>query len=316
MVFSLPPYKAGPFRLSKSKDGWTGYLNLLAMQLESLGSLPDFSEDKGVFVFSDYGGEHPGAAFRTYSFLFVSADKIGCFNEKSRLIRSKFSLGTTEISFKDINYGPTSRAITEYLNAANNFLHGILVTVAIDASISTMFGVDKKSGQENLEKSAAAVGAGKWKYKRLEKMYRIYGPLVLLLDLLCEERHKIFWQSDRDAINEDGNGANFKHAQHHLMTMLHQYSGKKFELVGFAKSFEESSYFNDLLSLPDLAAGMVQDLLRDHYGAKSLEVNEVKASLCRWLASESKFLQKYTLCLTSKGGSNLLTEVRFDAVQQ
>lgn len=168
----------------------------------------------------------------------------------------------------------------------------MLLTVGVDVNIHSLFGESKKQGRINLELVRDQVGKGDWSYKRLEKMYRIYGPLVIMLHLLCAEDHKVLWHGDTDTINEDGKGSTFKDAQYHLQVMLAEFSGKNFKLFGFAKSFEEHSYFDDLSSVADLAAGMMQDLLRHQYHNANVEVNEQKALLCKWLGTESQFLQK------------------------
>jgi len=42
------------------------------------------------------------------------------------------------------------------------------------------------------------------------------------------------------------------------------YRRHKFDLVGFGKAFEDRSHLDDLLNIPDFAAGVVQDLLEAH----------------------------------------------------
>lgn len=316
MTFSIPPFTSVPVDECKPKDDWPGYFAGLAEQLGKLPKLPNFAEDEGVFVFSDYGGEHSGAGFRTYTYLIVSADKISVFQRESEAIRLKYGLGTREISFKDLNYGPTRRALPDYLNAVNGCLHGMLLTIGVDTNIQTLFGESKKEGRINLERVRDKIGKGDWSYKRLEKMYRVYGPLVIMLHLLCSEEHKVLWQGDNDTINQDGKGATFKDAQYHLQVMMAEFSGKNFKLLGIAKSFEMHSYFDDLLSVADLAAGMIQDLLRHQYKCANVEVNEQKALLCKWLGTKSHFLQKVNLAVLSKGAQVVFEFIKIDAIDQ
>jgi hypothetical protein len=42
------------------------------------------------------------------------------------------------------------------------------------------------------------------------------------------------------------------------------YRRHKFDLVGFGRSFDGKSHLDDLLSIPDCAAGVVHDLLQAH----------------------------------------------------
>lgn len=314
MPFNLPPFTKSPVDACIPQDDWPGYFEGLATQLNKLPYVPNFEEDEGVFVFSDYSGEHKHAGFRTYTYLIVSADKIDVFKRESEAVRLKYGLGTTEVSFKDLNYGPTRRALHEYLHVANGCLHGMLLTVGVDAKIETLFGSNKKEGRENLERVRDKIGKGDWSYKRLEKMYRIYGPLVMILHMLCKTDHKVFWQGDEDTINQDGNSATFEDARYHLDVMLKEFSGKRFKLLGVARSFKEYSYFDDLLSITDLTAGMIQDLLRHKYHDADVEVNEAKGVLCKWLGTESQFLQKVFLCVVPRGGEIVFEFINVDAV--
>ncbi|WP_421560628.1 hypothetical protein [Pseudomonas sivasensis] len=316
MTFSLPPFTSVPVDTCKPKDDWPAYFVGLAEQLGRLPKLPNFAEDEGVFVFSDYGGEHKGAGFRTYTYLIVSADKISVFKRESEAIRLKYGLGTREISFKDLSYGPARRALPDYLSVVNGCLHGMLLTVGVDVNIHTLFGESKKEGRINLERVRDKIGKGDWSYKRLEKMYRVYGPLVIMLHMLCSEGHKVLWHADSDTINEDGKGSTFKDAQYHLQVMLAEFSGKNFKLLGVAKSFDEHSYFDDLLSVADLAAGMMQDLLRHQYHDANVEVNEPKALLCKWLGTESQFLQKVNLAVVLRGAQVYFEFVDIDAIDK
>lgn len=138
--------KHGPFKVPKLVDEHPLYARLLAREAEKLISLPDFSKDKGLFIFSDFGGEHKGADFTTYSILICSADKRVVFKEKTKELRVKHGLNEPwkEFGFKDLNYGPISRSLNEFLNLADNFIHGILITVSVDKRIPSLFALKKK----------------------------------------------------------------------------------------------------------------------------------------------------------------------------
>jgi hypothetical protein len=74
------------------------------------------------------------------------------------------------------------------------------------------------------------------------------------------------------------------------------YCKHRFDLVGFGKSFDDKSHLDDLLSIPDLAAGVVQDLLQAHKtGEDNVPGGEEKKALLRWIATQGKFLSKITI---------------------
>ena len=313
--FLAEPFKKGPFKLSKNHEEWAEYIKQLAVMFEGMDILPNFEEDSSVYVFSDYGGDHKGARFSTYSFLIVSGDKSAVFEKESQLLRDRYGLGVKEISFKDIAFGPIKRSVKEYLMIADKFIHGMLLTVCIDNNLKSVFGADKKNAKENLLQLARQINSGgEWHHLKLERMYRIYSILVLLLDLTTRSEHKVLWQSDTDKINEEGRAGSFKQSQQHFIRFLEGFTDKNYPLFGFAKTFDEISHFTDFLSLTDLAAGMTQDLLSYKYYGDVLMVEEEKADICRWLGTESKFLQKTCIAITKRDGLVFYESVSFKKI--
>ncbi len=74
------------------------------------------------------------------------------------------------------------------------------------------------------------------------------------------------------------------------------YCKHRFDLVGFGKSFDDKSHLDDLLSVPDFAAGVVQDLLQAHKtGDDNVPGGEEKKELLKWIATQGKFLSKITI---------------------
>ena len=300
--YLLEPFKKGPFELSKNKTDWATYAHHLAVAFEAMDTLPNFEEDSSIFVFSDYGGDHKEAFFNTYSFLIVSADKLSVFERHMDELREKNGLGDKEISYKDLGYGPVKRSIKEYLDISDGCIHGLLLSVCIDKTIGSVFGPDKKSAKENLLQLCDQIGVGEYHEFKLERMYRIYVIIVLILDLTTSSAHKILWQSDNDQINEEGKRGSFSDSQQHFVRFLNEFTDKEYPLFGFAKTFSESCHLTDLLSLTDLAAGMVQDLLSQHYFGRDLLVGEEKGEICKWLARKSRFLEKKCIALVKKDG--------------
>jgi hypothetical protein len=245
----------------------------------------------------------------------VSGDKSSIFEKESKLLRDRYGLGVKEVSYKDIAYGPIKRSIKEYLGIADRFIHGLLVTVCIDNNIKSVFGAEKKGAKDNLLQLAEQIGSGgEWHHSKLERMYRIYCVLVLLLDLTTTSDQKVFWQSDTDKINEEGRKGNFSESQQHLLRFLAEFTDKSYPLLGFAKTFDELSHFTDFLSLADLAAGMTQDLLSYKYFDDEVMVEEEKAEVCRWLGRPSNFLQKACIAITKRDDLIYFEPVSFEQI--
>jgi hypothetical protein len=50
----------------------------------------------------------------------------------------------SEFVYKKLSSGPRRRALPEFLRLVDNFIHGAVITIAIDKQIDTVFGVSKK----------------------------------------------------------------------------------------------------------------------------------------------------------------------------
>ncbi|GAB2192072.1 hypothetical protein MAH1_36810 [Sessilibacter sp. MAH1] len=191
------------FEIPKVSEEHPLYGRLLAREISKLTSLPDFSEDKGVFILSDFGGEHKGANFSTYSFLICSADKRAVFENEVIKIRKKYKLNDPwkELGYKDLRYGPIKRALDEILDAADRLTHGLLLTVSIDKNIESLFGLNKKEAHSEIVSLFEQNGLGQWKGNEAEKLLRVCHPIALFLSILGENGHKLLWICDHDSIN-------------------------------------------------------------------------------------------------------------------
>lgn len=290
-------FKPGPFEFPKITEEFPAYGRLLAREIKKLQSLPDFSEDKGVFILSDFGGEHKGADFSTYSFLICSADKRMVFEKVAKEIRKKHQLDQPwkEFGYKDLRYGPIKRALDEILDAANSLIHGLLLTVSIDKNFTTLFGSNKKTSHAKMVALLETNDLGKWKGNEAEKLFRICHPIALFLSILAKNGQKILWLCDNDSINEDGKNRDFSHTQKVLGHTLAMYSDNKYEILGFAKPFSKDTGTNDLLSLTDFSAGAIQDVLQNEFTDKEIQVSDEKAKIIKWMGTDSTFLKKINL---------------------
>lgn len=290
--------KSGPFDLSVVKDDYPFFSHLLVNAISQLDELPDFSEDDKVAVISDFGGEHHDAHFTTYSFLIFSYNKIGPFIEQIEKLRRKHKIlePYSEFKFKDLKYGPRSRALPDFLHAIDNLIHGSLITVAIERKIETVFGPSKKVVHPYIEEHLASLGLGSWKGETGEKALRICHSIAIFTALTTYENQRLLWYCDNDSINDNGQERSFEDTQKLFSLTLGMYCKHKFDLIGFGKSFEKKSHLDDLLSVPDFAAGVIHDVLKSHHtGEDNIPGFPKKEILIKWLAKKSRFLSKTTI---------------------
>lgn len=300
--------KKAPFDLSVITEEYPHFSHLLAVAVGQLNELPDFSDDEKIAVMSDFGGEHPGAHFYTYSFLILAYNKIGPFMEQIEKLRKKHGLLNpySEFAFKDLGYGPRSRALPEFLHLVDNFIHGAIITIAIDKQIDTVFGSSKKQAHQLIEEQLLSMGLGKWKGAAGEKVLRVCHSIALFTALTTTEKQRLLWYCDNDAINENARDRGFSDTQQIFLRTLGMYSKHKLDLVGFGRSFNGKSHLDDLLSIPDFAAGVVQDLLKSHKtGDDIIPGGAEKVELLKWMAKKSKFLSKITIQISKLTGGEL-----------
>lgn len=301
--------KRGPFDLSMIiTPEYPYFAQLLAHAVSPIGELPDFSDDKKIAVMSDFSGEHKGAHFNTYSFLIMAYNKVGPFMVQVKDLRRKYGLLApySEFSFKDLKFGPRSRALPEFLHLVDNFIHGAVITIAIDKQIDTVFGISKRETYPLIEKQLATMGFGKWKGAAGEKVLRVCHSIAVFTALTTSRNQRLLWYCDTDAINEDGRDRGFADTQRIFIHALGMYSKHKLDLLGFGKSFDGKSHLDDLLSIPDLAAGVVQDLLQAHKtGVDAIPGGEEKVALLKWIATQGRFLSKITVQISKLANGEL-----------
>lgn len=302
----IPPFeqkinKRGPFKLSKVTDEYPYFSDLLnRIVQQSIRELPDFSDDSKIAVMSDFGGEHASARFYTYSFLFLAYNKVGPFEEKMSELRKKYGLleHYSEFAYKKLASGAKARALPEYLQLIDSLIHGAIITIAIDKRIETVFGAQKKQAHPVMVKQLQEEGLGEWHGPGAEKVLRVANIIAAFAALLTHENQRLLWYSDKDLINEDGKKWDFTHTQQILVRALGMYLSHRLDVVGFAKSFDKKSHLDDLLSVPDLAAGVIQDLLLQNETREDIPGGDEKAMVMRWIATPAKYLSKLTVQIT------------------
>lgn len=276
------------------------FSTLLALAVSKVEQLPDFSEDTELGVFSDFGGEHAEAEFATYSVLIMSLNKVGPFQTAIEALRRKYSMVDpySEFAYKKLSKGPRSRALGEFLHIVDSLIHGALVTVAIDKQLKTVFGDSKGRAHAGMTEQLASLGLGRWRGDVAEKAGRVCHTIGAFLSLTMYPNQRVLWYCDNDSINQNSRLRTFENTREIFARVLGAYTQNYIDVLGFAKSFADKSHYDDLLSVPDFAAGVVQDLLSSHKtGVDQVSGGEEKAAVMRWIANRSRFLSKITIQL-------------------
>lgn len=222
--------------------------------------LPNLMDNnESLAVFTDFGGDSPDSNYLTYTFLVCAWNQTDLFKDNMTKIRETYGLDNPfkEIAFKHFRYGPIQRALNDYLLSLNNLVNGLLLTVVIDKSIGSMFGVPAHSARKLAAKTLEDSGFGIWKPKVAEKIYIVVGFASYLVSLLSRQGQKVFWMTDHDAIAPSKE--KFQNVLSLFNHHLNVFSKHGFGIIGGATPFKKKTVLTmDLLSSADVVAGSIE----------------------------------------------------------
>ncbi len=279
--------------------------------------LPELSafNNRSLGIFSDYSGEGSGRYF-VYSVLVCGLNMSGPFGARTQEIRRRFGLGEKEIAYKDLTMGQVCRVLPDYLAAADE-LPGFLCTVAVDKRIRSVFAIEQDA-RRLLVAALDGIGLAVRKPDVAEKLLRIVHLTAYLTALLGHDGQNVFWMTDHDQICPTPN----QHMQlleaFARVLLLYQRPGTVFGKMGGATPFTKRSLeTDDLLSLPDLAAGVLGDYLskRDVVRPDEIRVKEGADNVLLWLGNAGIGLKKSCFFLQAgEGGAVQRGAIEFAAI--
>lgn len=261
--------------------------------------LPELRPFEGGCILSDYGGAHNAARWRTYSFLAVAGGAHLRFLERVRELRQKHRLVEpySEIAFKNRKYGPVARVIPDFVQAALEELPGLLLTLAVPKSLSSIIGGDNDA--RGLLAHLNSLGFHAHSTPAVaEEAVRVVLLVAYLSCLLFRTDQPVFWMTDRDAIAQT---LEHKDALNRLLNQTVQAYGSRTAQLGWTTQPSDSFRakhgvdFNDLLALPDLVAGAVA--LGLSLGEVEFASHAMLKSVFQLLGSQSTMLRRATLLL-------------------
>ena len=256
--------------------------------------------NKAVGVFSDYGGEHKEAKYFTYSVLVCAFDLRGLFSEKMSETRTKHSLGSKEIAYKDFRMGQLRRALPEYLLALDNYLPGFLLTLAVQKRVLEESSSTSKEVRNLLEKALNSIGVEGRKPRANEKLARVVELVAFLAALLGKDGQKVFWMTDKDEISPTL--AKHEETLKAFDALLRVFcrDNQSFSLIGGALPFEERDIgMLDMLSATDICAGALAEYLTQR---ETVDPNKIKVKpgcerVLQWLGHDGIGLKKMNVVM-------------------
>jgi hypothetical protein len=208
---------------------------------------PNLRDGSRFILASDYSGEHAHPEFRVLSFLLTTYDSVMTAWEPLRsAVRKRHLADGRRMSFKDLNDALRINAFPTFLDAASQ-LNGVLVCVGVDKAYS-------------LPQDHLPPPQHDWAPDPLKKLLEICVFGGGFVDGLRGTGQNLHWITDDDAI------VSTEKAKADAMNLmgghLHEYPEERLEVaLGIASMFDDDRRAEDLVAIPDLAAGAFSETL-------------------------------------------------------
>jgi hypothetical protein len=218
---------------------------------------PKHRATRNLVVASDYGGEHHGASHFIYCYLFVrgggSAYLRACAETRRQHLRDG-----RRMSYKGLNDRQRRDALNPYLRAAAE-LDGHLVAIAVDKRKRWLSIPAGK--HEDLRAALDIPFRSRWNARALEAMLRKVHCIAALLPLWTVPYGNVSWITDHDAFL--ANDARHDDALAAFGRMCSFYLTYPMGVVRLNSTQQdpEACEFEEFCAIPDLAAGMLSDIV-------------------------------------------------------
>lgn len=253
--------------------------------LASIREAVHFGPLNSVAVVSDYGGEHPGSDYVTYSFLFAAFEALHAWHDRIVQLKQEHFPDERTIEYKKLGDRLRQEALPAWLSLAGR-LPGSLVTVAIQKEIDYLF----LPSEGDLKWVLEAEGFAGYSLPVARKLIRILHFLCYFASHIFGAEQRVFWHTDRDSISGSGNDALLSQLGMILSRIARLYFSDLPEHMGYSDGLNEPDrLFKDALSLPDLTAGVLADKFT-HSREESAH-GKSRESILRWIADEEKNLR-------------------------
>jgi hypothetical protein len=257
-------------------------------------------------MFSDYGGAHKDARFEVMSFLATTPSGASTFWMGSQRLRQGRLGNERRMSYKSLGDKVRLKCLPAYVDAADH-LTGLLISFCIDKNAALRLSEEYKS-------DTAFGKVGPWAPRAFRKLTMIGNLAGIIVQGLRSDGQDLVWITDEDEIAPNPQ----KHAEAtqilgHLISSYCTGPMGHFRF-GTTASDPGDLHIEDLASLPDLAAGCLNELLTymyPHPDSPSLERLFVPTTgrtpakartIATWLARSARPLTKLNLVVDESAG--------------
>lgn len=218
-------------------------------------NLPDLRTAEALVLLSDYAGSHVSATHEVYSFLLFSQGSMATWSLERSRVRGSVLGRQRRMSYTRLSDAKRRAAISPFLTAADS-LNGVISSFIVSKGTGSLF---LRTG--TAEGPLAEIVA-RWKAAVHERLERVFVFASFLLAGLSAPGQNVWWFSDEDEIfpnDERLRDATDLFANYSSHFLGHQLGHLR---VGTAASDSGDLQLEDLLSIPDLVAGSLAELVR------------------------------------------------------
>ena len=213
---------------------------------------------------SDYSGSHSGSQFRTYGFVIGDADASAEWPLRCRNARSAFLANGRRMAFKNLNDSQRRRALIPFLEASEA-IDGHVLVVAINKNLAH---ISTYPGSVEVWKALYGFKA-KWDPRVFEEMVRVSHFFSLFLAAWSSPRMNVSWMTDEDDIVANAERLDDAHQfAARLSTVYVPHRLGEF-MMNTPAVMPDEMMFEDFLAIPDLAAGMIGEILKPQTASQS-----------------------------------------------
>lgn len=207
---------------------------------------PDLRDGSPLVIACDHSGEHASPEFRVLSFLLTTYKSVAAWESRRSDVRKNHLADGRRMSFKALNDALRINAFSSFLDAASQ-LNGVLTCVGVEKGFS-------------LPKETLPPRKHDWKADTLAKLVEICVFGGVMVDGLRGSGQNVHW------ITDDDSTVSTDKAKDDAMTLmgglLHKYPDEHLEVgLGIASQFDDDLRAEDLVAIPDLAAGAYSEML-------------------------------------------------------
>ena len=269
---------------------------------------------------ADFGGQHTGQRFETFSFLFLDPDRNTQWFLRQLSFRSSHHLGRRRMAFKSLNDQIRKQALVPFLSMAN-IIDGCLINFAISRNSESLFERETDAGTSDDLLSI-------WKPKVRERVLRIVHLSAYFAAVFSRQGQDLLWLIDEDDIA--ANDVQLTHLTRVFATVLSHYLPHDLGHIRCGTSRSDSGKLDleDLLAIPDLAAGAFGELGtgfvdQNRFPRKGLQLplprglTSKTLLISSWLAQSNSTLRRELFVLEPKVGQpgSRLTHCRIEPMQ-